>query len=213
MQKYADIQALVQQEIAAQFPKLYDQYATKFGVAQTPLHTHNGIDSNKVSEADLVPKMAASGSITMSTNGRRYVLELTGSPTNVQFYGNAVHRTGGSIDVRAFCVGSARLGPAYFFQPLDSSTVSPSRVIGNVIQSSAFFLGVGGLSASFLTQADEGHLVSVVYPNGSTIVARATIPNPWTGPNLTTQGYGVGFLYVDVELAAGWEINGNFVIT
>jgi len=45
LEQYAEMQALVQKEIETQFPKLYQQYATKYGVASVPLHTHNGVDS------------------------------------------------------------------------------------------------------------------------------------------------------------------------
>lgn len=214
LEQYADMQAMVQKEIETQFPKLYEQYATKFGVADVPLHKHNKLDSNQVAEADLIPKIKASGSIKFATNATRYTLQLTGTPTFIMFYGNAVHRSGG-IDIRAMAVGSACLGPSYFFQPLNTTTVSPSAQVGNVIQSGQYLLAeaVPASGGNFSTLATEGHLVQVVY-SGS-IVAQATIPNPWTKAlwsATSTNGYGNGFLYVDVDLAAGWEINGNFVV-
>lgn len=221
LEKYEEIQALVQKEIQTQFPHLYDQYATKFGVAQVPLHTHNGVDANKISQSNVIPSLRASGSIKFATDATRYTVQLTGSPTSVTFYGNAVRKTAGVIDIRAHIVGSAQLGPSYFFQPLNTTTVSPSGIIGNVIQSSSFFLvSSTGAAPLCLTAASEGHLAQVQYPGG-TIVAQMTIPNIWTKATFssyTDKGWGNGFIYVDVDLdnsVAGvtWEINGNFVVT
>ena len=53
LQKYADIQAMVQQEIRSMFGPLYSQYAKQFGVNKVPTHTHNGTDAVRISEADL----------------------------------------------------------------------------------------------------------------------------------------------------------------
>ncbi len=298
LEQYENIQALVQKEIETQFPKLYHQYAAKFGVADVPLHYHNGFDAPQIPAENIVNKMRASGSITLATDGRQYELQLTGTPTQILFYGNAVRYNGSTPDIRAFVVGSAQLGPSYFFQPVDTSTVSPSDAIGNVIQSCASYViggggdmysesysaensdetftvssttglsngsivflsgntagnfsngvpyyvinltsttfqlsdtpgggarnvtsdgtgtvtAAGGGSMTVQTIASEGHIISVQY-NG-VIVARATIPNPWTRADssfdYTTKGWGPGYVLLDVSLENNWEINGNFVVT
>lgn len=279
-QLYASLQPFIIKEIQTQFPQQYDEYATKYGVAETPLHTHNGLDSPKLSQANITPGFRASGNITLATNGRRYTLDTNFNPSLILFYGNAVHVTGftftlnathsatmGAIykdangaeytvaativsqsslttnypnalppatgvltkfsgtgdttiqytsvsqtnDIRAHCIGSANLGPSYFFEPVDSSTVAPSNTVGNVIQSSSNLLINGsGTGPATQTISDEGHLISVQF--SGVIVARATIPNPWTGPNLVNNGYGTGYFLLDVELTDGWQINGNFVV-
>ena len=223
LEAYQDLQPLIQKEIETQFPKLYAQYAAKYGVADIPLHYHNGFDAPQISQENVVSKLRASGSISLATNGREYTLNLTGTPTHIQFYGNAIHRSGGTIDVRAQCVGSADLGPSYFFQPENTTTVSPSDIIGNVIQSGSYIL-VETTTPQVNASATEGHLLQVIYTGGigtkltGNIVAQITIPNAWTkGLNgafdYSTKGYGIGYIYMDVDLATGWEINGNFVVT
>lgn len=64
--QYADIQALVQKEIQTMFPALYTQYATKYGVAEVPLHKHNGADAPILTAQSLdpfVPLTASSGGV------------------------------------------------------------------------------------------------------------------------------------------------------
>lgn len=223
LEQYAEIQPLVQKEIESQFQRLYQQYASKYGVASVPLHTHNGLDAPKINSANLTQGLRASGSISLQTNGQQYTLNLTGAPSHVQFYGNAIHRTGGVIDVRAQAIGSAELGPSYYFQPESTSTVSPSDVIGNVIQSGSYLLAET-TTPRVNASTTEGHLVQVVYTGSigtklaDNIVAQITIPNIWTkGLNgsfdYSSKGFGSGYIYMDVDLAPDWEINGNFVIT
>lgn len=223
LEVFAELQPLIQKEIETQFPKLYQQYAAKFGVADVPLHYHNGFDAPKIPQENITQSLRASGSISLATDGQKYTLNLTGTPSHILFYGNAVHRTAGTIDVRAQVIGSAELGPSYFFQPESTTTVSPSDVIGNVIQSGSYLLAET-TTPRINASATEGHLVQVIYTGSigtkltDNIVAQITIPNAWTKGldgsfDYSTKGYGPGYIFMDVDLASGWEINGNFVVT
>jgi len=276
LEQYERIQAMVQKEIATQFPALYRQEATKYGVASVPLHEHNGLDANKISQANIVPSLRASGSITMATDDTRYELGSSFNPTSVWFYGTAVRTnttftvtsanatagavytnsgdtfivmqtisggttliTGGdgasssgtltkqsgtgdatisfssrteAIGIRCHIVGNAQLGPTYYFQPQSSTSVKTGGPLQNVIQSSSALIIDSSVSVPVVRViVSEGHLVSVEYPSG-TVVARATIPTDTNIPQ-TSKGYGPGVVYVDVDLAAGWQIIGNFVVT
>jgi len=216
LQQYEEFQAMVRKDIESMFPALYQKEATKYGVAKVPLHEHNGLDSPKIPAGNIVNPLRASGSIRLATDGQRYTLQLTGTPSQVLFYGNAVHLDGGgNPDIRAFVIGSAELGQSYFFAPVDTSSVAPSDYVTNVIQSCSSIVMPESALTDFRAVASEGHIVRVAYPTTGTIVASATIPNEFFdgGQGLTTRGYGQGFVYLDVELADGWEINGNFVVT
>lgn len=216
LQQYAQIQALVQKEIDTQFPKLYKQYADKYGVASVPLHTHNGLDSPKIKEWDLQHSQAASGNITMATNNQRYTIGLnikpgtSFRPSQIRFNGIAIHQTAGTTDIRALVVGDAFIGPSYYLQPLAASSVTVGGPPQVCIQSSSYIL-VNDSGAGPLTQAlaSEGHIVSVTF--NSVIVARATIPDlgDFGANNDPLLG---GNLLVDVTLTSGWQIIGNFVI-
>lgn len=223
LNEYSKIQALIEKDARRIAEQVYNENAKKYGVAKVPLHRHNGFDSPQISQENVTPSLRASGSISLATDGQQYKLNLTGAPTNILFYGNAVHRTAGTVDVRAQVIGSADLGPSYFFQPESTSTVSPSDTIGNIIQSGSYLLSET-TTPQVNTSVTEGHLVQVIYTGSigtkltGNIVAQITIPNPWTkgldaGFDYSTKGYGPGYVFFDVDLAPDWEINGNFVVS
>ena len=200
------------------YPSLFpadvpDRYAPNRVYPNVPAHTHNGVDSPRIPASSVIPVLRGSGNINFATSLTRYKLSITGNPTQMLFYGNATHTSGGAIDIRAMLMGSAQFGPSYFLQPVNASSVAPG-IIGNVIQSGQAFV-VSNSATDVRTLSTEGHLVTV--NSAGSIVARATIPNPWTYADAsfgyTTKGWGVGFVYIDVYLASGWEINGNCVIT
>lgn len=117
-----------------------------------------------------------------------------------------------SASTRAMIIGSANLGPSFYFQP-DSATsvktgnieypfIDPNINGGTTVplQSSMYFLATN-TSTTFRGQPGEGHIVDVQY--SGTIYARATI---------TTFDKTKVVFHVS-DLASGWEIYTNIVIT
>lgn len=82
-----DVQRIVQTEL-----QKYNNGA-RFNVNATPFHTHNGIDSPKVNEQNIVINTRGLGSITMAQNATDYYLGITFNPTLVTFFGSAVRTT------------------------------------------------------------------------------------------------------------------------
>ena len=113
-----------------------------------------------------------------------------------------------NIEVRVNCTGSAQIGRSFYFQPQSSTSVQTGGTIQNVIQSASMFLVDSSTNPlTVRTISGEGHIVEVEYSvdygaTVSTIVARSTI-----------SGVNPSYVTVDVLLATGWEINGNYVIT
>lgn len=171
----------------------------QFSSFQTSSHNHNGTDSPKINQSNIVPSVRASGSITFSQS-TLYQLALTFNPTSVWFYGIAVNNSGSSPTIRAHCVGNAQLGPSYYFQPDTTTSVKIGGPIQNIIQSSTSFLVDSSVNPPVVRAlVDEGNLVDVEYP---TIVARATI-TAFTSESIT----------VTVTVASGWVIIGNYLVT
>lgn len=219
LEQYEQIQGMVRKEIEGMFPALYAQQATKYGVAEVPLHTHNGYDSNRVNAWDLNQSQASTGSITMSTDGTRYHIGLnlkpgiSFAPSIIRFNGIVVNSTT-SPTIRALVCGDGFIGPSFYQQPETGSTTSvnvggPPQV---VIQSSSYIL-VNNSGSGPLTQAlvSEGHIVSVTF--NSVVVARATIPDLDNFGASDSGPIQDGDLLVDVELAAGWHIIGNWQVS
>lgn len=193
--------------------------ASKYGVASVPLHVHNGADSPRIKQSDLITSYGTTGTITMSTDGQRYSIGLNTqngafAPSNIRFNGIVVNSTTAPT-IRALCVGDAFLGNSFYLQPVAGSSTAvteggPAQVI---VQSGSYIL-VNNSGSGPATQAlsTQGHIVSVTF--NSVIVARATFPD--LGDFQVTQASDPivnGNLQVDVSLAAGWSIIGNFTIT
>jgi len=53
MEKYAEIQAMVQKEARDIATQVYKQMGTQYGVSKVPLHYHNGIDSPQLIRPDV----------------------------------------------------------------------------------------------------------------------------------------------------------------
>ncbi len=136
---------------------------------------------------------AASGTLTKSS----------GSGDATITFASSSH----TIEVRAHCVGSAQIGPTFYFQPQTSTSVQEGGPIQGSIQSSSMFL-VDSSASTLVVRAlsDEGNIVDVEYSvdygtSISGIVARSTVTS--VSPDTIS---------ITVVLATGWEIDGNYVI-
>lgn len=219
LDKYADIQALVQKEATDIARKVYKEEANKYKIAQeVPLHRHNGFDAPKVKIQDLEGMMGTSGSIEMSTTNTRYFLGLNAAtgfgitPSSVRFNGCAFRNPGGGIDVRSMVVGDAFIGTSFYYQPESSTSVTIGGKPQVVVQSStALTLNHTGSGNPSILTVSEGHIVSVEFP-ANTVVARATIPDLAQNAGADASPIQNGTLAIDVTLASGWSIIGNFML-
>lgn len=180
-------------------------------------HVHDGISTMNVNDKDVIPGYRSGGSITMSTEGQIYKLGVTHKPKSLLFYGVASNT---SLNERVFVVGSAHLGPSYYFQPDTTSTVKPGGPLQNFYQSSscvaldgsttkyAAASSGGAVTSAFnpitvKALASEGHIVNAILTSSSDIKARATI---------------ISFSNTEVQieletLGSGWSVDGNWVVS
>lgn len=188
----AQIRQLIQSEI------MKANQAGKFNLNVTPAHTHTGKggDAPQINQSDILPGQRVSGNITMAQQ-TTYTIGTIFRPTTIWFYGNVTDLTDG---IRATVVGSAYIGPSYYLQPGTSTSVITGGPQQQIIQSSQY-LGVQGTTAH--TIAGEGHIIDVGWPDGGTLVARATVTD-----------VGANYIKVTVNnLATNWSIVGNWVIS
>lgn len=142
--------------------------SSRFRVQSIPEHTHNGIDSPKIAESNLIRTPILLGSIEFSsdtTYSLKYNAEYT--PSMVTMYSNVIGPSG----ERFVCIGSAYLTPSFYFQPSTSSSVE----IGNIqypfegypAQSSVYFGTDSG--GSRRTVVSQFAIISVEYPLGTVL--------------------------------------------
>ena len=175
--------------------------ASRFEINPIQRHVHNGLDSPKVTESNIIRNIPVSGNITMA-QATTYTIGLGISPTpaSLVIFNGIVYHTSGSIDMRAHCYGTANLGPSFYLQPGSSTAVQVGGPQQEMIQSSTMFLVDSSVNPPVVRViADEGHIIDVEY---SGIKARATVTS-----------YTTNSITVDVTtLAAGWTIQGNWII-
>lgn len=161
-------------------------------------HTRRGAAyETQVSRFLDTPVFRTSGNVSMQQS-TVYRFPNPYGAKQVMFYGIASN--GGTI--RVDCFGVAQLAPSYYFTPQTTTSVGLAGEKQNLIQSGKWFLVTTGAAPQYRARAIETTLVNIDWPNASTIVARAEIIN-----------YGKDFFEVDVQLASGWQIDGNFVCT
>jgi hypothetical protein len=195
--KEEDIKIIARSE--AQRIYSQNQSTGQFGVNQTSFHTHNGTDSPKVSQKNIIPNMATSGSITFAHIGN-YTLNINpnNNPTTITCYG--IVNDGATPTVRCQTFGTAHLGPSYYFQPNSDNSVVFGGPVQQFIQSSTYLAVING--GTFYALNDEENLVDIEYPVG-TIHAR-----------LTLVAYSLNTITLKVPyLDSGWQIIVNLVMS
>jgi len=117
LQKYQDVQAGVQKEIETMFPKLFKQYATQFGVNKTPTHTHNGTDSVRINEVDLVGNVKYGFGIQGIYSGAPEVIQMRAIPnmSKITLFGFGANNVSGPATKRALFNGHAAFGRCFTF--------------------------------------------------------------------------------------------------
>lgn len=153
-------------------------------------------DTSKVKRIKNTPLYRTSGNVTMATS-TTYRFPNPYGAKQVTFFGIA-YKNDGSIRVDVY--GQAQLVPSFYFTPQDSTSVGLAGSKQKIIQAGKWFLVTTGSSPQYRARSIETTLVNIDWPNSGTIVARAEIVD-----------YQPDYFEVEVELAAGWEINGNFM--
>lgn len=153
--------------------------------------------TNKVKRIKNTPLYRTSGNVTMSTNGAIYRFPNPFGAKQVTFFGIAYKVDG---TVRADVFGMAQLTPSYYFTPQTTTSVGLAGPKQKIIQAGKWFLVTTGAAPQYRARSIETTLVNIDWPNTASIVARAEIID-----------YGPDHFDVEVILASGWEINGNFM--
>jgi len=169
------------------------QYHREFGVAEV-----SGYDVDTINRT--------LGSIIMSTDGQEYEIGINSNPKEVFFNGVVTNGQTGTSGVRIMVVGYAQLGKALQLQPVTGST---NRVVVggqtlDIIQCSTNFAVPGANSITPVPNVSEQHIVSAYYPSpisDANLVARASVSR-----------YERGIVFVQVSLATGWSIVGNWIL-
>lgn len=180
-------------------------------------HIHNGVDSPKISQSNVIPITNVNGAFQMAQNAT-YTFNLPGNqiPQAITFYGGAIDTTD-SPKMHAIGSGSAQFNNNQQFQPGTSTSVNTGSVSVDIIQGGSYLVITDGLPitapgtyasfaasyspASSILRLSGSHIVYVTDASNN-VYARATILS-----------YSATSIQVKVELAANWSIYGYWLVT
>ena len=109
MERYQEMQAMVQKEIEKMFPKLYSQEATNYGVAATPCHQHNGLDSPQISQDNVILTNKLITQL-VSDESEEFTLLNVSNVSRISFHGFAFDSSSSPATKKAVAAASARAG-------------------------------------------------------------------------------------------------------
>ncbi len=216
--KEQDIKNFISQEVQRQVsasslysPTVTNQKSSMFqsGNPTMNVHTHDGVNSPRITSGNIIPSAAVFGFVTFDEN-KTYTLNFAATnPTRLDLNGFAFN---GSDNSCALIVGVAFLSKAMSFQPYTSAAVReggtpwPIRGILGQCCSSLYVNqttgGTGGTAEIPFPHVDENYIVNA-YSTGGSHVATAQAVN-FTGTSVDI---------VVTNLPSGWSLKTNFIIT
>lgn len=207
---YIKIQDFVRKEAEDVANKVYDDKATKWGVAEVPTHVHNGVDSNQISESDLIKSNRNITGFAVDSNGGATASTttlITGINTanigRVVFSGFAANNSDGTpATKRLLTQGEAQFGRCYEMSGATGTVLVLTPTMGqNIVQiSNAMFVDSTDLTKNkvFATPA------TIAYGEDDTgeIVASLAIDS------ITTQS-----MTVSSTIGRNWKLQGNIILS
>ena len=204
VQLFAKIQELVKNEARQEATNVYNELGTKYNVAQVPTHSHNGIDSNPISESDVIPANKHFSGLVFDTSETITIIGLnTSNIRRISFLGFVANNKSAPATKRAITNGEVQFGRCYEFSGNGTGTVAvtTNKVGTSFVQMSNYMyvdstdltknrVGIGG-----------GSLVYVLDDVG-TVVADLTLDN-----------YDYNSLTFTCTLDTDWKLQGNIIIS
>jgi len=83
----------------------------QFNYSKIQSHEHNGVDTVKVSEKDLIPRETFAGFLTVDGSGILYIKNIS-NPRTIEFYGIAEDNYGGTPSQHIIITGKVIIGKA-----------------------------------------------------------------------------------------------------
>ena len=191
------IKQLVRQEVNRQ---MYQA-----GAPSISPHTHDGNNSPKGLASDTINRIGVMGKINFASNSTYTLYFSSPNPTRLDLNGFAFDT--GSSDSSAIIVGMALLSKAYYFQPLSNRSAkqggTPYPISGVLAQCSSNLYVQDSVDISnTFPHTEEFFIMNAFSSSGAHIVTAQA-------QNLTPTSIDI----VVTNLASGWNVSANFIIT
>ena len=199
MERYQEMQAMVQKEIEKMFPKLYSQEATKYGVAATPFHQHNGLDSPQISQDNVILTNKLITQL-VSDESEEFTLLNVSNVSRISFHGFAFDSSSSPATKKASITGEIIFGKCNAFSGTGSTIAITTTPPGVPFLHTCSF--------TYLDPATPANSSVGTSPS----LALATNLAGTEVASLVLDTYGVNYLKFTLTLAVNWNINGIIII-
>jgi hypothetical protein len=201
------LQSLIDNRARTIATEVYNKLGTKYNVAQVPTHTHNGIDSVKINEENLINGVRYIGLLDLfwqtgdpDPASLTFQLRNVVNPTNITFKGFAANNSEGNpVSKRATVDGEVTFGTCYQFQGIFPNVDIITTGLPFVQGCNYLYTDTTSL-ANTRVGASPAHLVLVVDDTGTTVAS------------LVLDTYKDGLLTLTVTVAEFWRISGTIII-
>lgn len=177
-------------------------YESQYNTSPVSAHTHNGTDSLRIYEKDIVKnskyKLGFTSSDFLTPGGETFTITSLPNISRMDFHGFAANNADGTpATLRAVATGMAVFGTTYGNATTGIfTTIAPTSTSGNFAQSGSSMFADSTTLANSRVGSTNDYFVYVV--NGAAaIVATARI-----------NSYTVGAIKIQTVLASNWEITG-----
>lgn len=173
---------------------------SKYSVAQVPFHTHNGIDSTRVNEKDIVLNIRNYVRL-VADETQSFTIRNIPNVSTIDLQGFAANNADGSpATERAIINGIAKFGRCYNFVGTAPVISATSTVVGiPFIQSSNAFYTAQGMSPTFRVSVAPS-LAYVTSGAGDKV-------------NMVINSYNNGEISVTVTLDTNWKLQVDLIFS
>ena len=177
----------------------------QFDISSIPFHTHNGLDTSRINENDLLPADNFTASIVMGTAGSEvFTISKVPNFSLLTFYGVATNGAfgGGPYNEKASIVGEARVGKLYDINTATGSDLYSDGVLNanNYYQiCTSNYTDITLLSKQLVTASKLGF---VYVHDGTNQVALASITS------ISNDS-----IEITVTVSSSWYIQGFFFLS
>ncbi len=126
LDNYMKMSEFVKKEARDEAIKVYEEMATKFGVASIPVHTHNGIDTPMIPEDNVFPTNKLAGLLQLSNptglpDSDSFTFKNVNNITRISFHGYAANNASAPATQRASITGEVIFGRCFYMNGVGPS--------------------------------------------------------------------------------------------
>lgn len=200
MQRYEEIQALVQKDARDEATKVFKQLATQYGINKSPLHYHDGVDLPKINQQDQLNNIKYSFSFNGNGSGTaqiRIVPNIAGIIVN----GFAANNLSAPATKRGIFNGNAVFGRCFSFTETGPDVQPNSPLSGVQLAQTSNSMYVDSTTlANNRVSFSAAHIVRVVDETAAEVALVAI------------DSYDKGVIYVTYSFAADWQAFINLTV-